>query len=88
MANRDRIVVKTYGRGSFLGLLSPLIAYLMAARGMCGWEDSTFRAMEKDAVDMAQLGYRIASTEEATIPVFGVASYKVTYERIDPSRSN
>jgi hypothetical protein len=84
MARRERIVVKTYGRGSFLGLLSPLIAYFMAARGMHGWEDSTRRAMEKDAVEMARRGYRIVSNQEAALPVFGMAAYKVTYELIDP----
>jgi hypothetical protein len=82
-ATRDRIVVKSYGRASFLGLLSPLLAFFMAERGMRGWEDSTRRAMEKDAVDMARRGYRIVSTEEAAMPVFGMASYKVTYELTD-----
>jgi hypothetical protein len=83
-ATRDRVVVRTYGRGSFLGLLSPLLALFMAERGMRGWADSTRRAMEKDAVDMAGRGYRIVSTEEAAMPAFGMASYKVTYELMDP----
>jgi hypothetical protein len=83
MQRQNRTAVKTYGRGSFLGLLSPLLAYFMAARGMNGWERSTVQAMEKDAVEMARRGYRIVSTEETALPVFGMASYKVTYELID-----
>jgi hypothetical protein len=55
----------------------------MAERGMRGWEHATRRAMEKDAVEMSRRGYRIASTEEAALPVFGMASYKVTYELMD-----
>jgi hypothetical protein len=82
-----RVVVRTYGRGSFLGLLSPILAYVMAAAGMRGWEDSAARTMEKDAIEMSRRGYRIASTEEATLPVFGIASYKVTYELIEPQPS-
>lgn len=80
-------VVRTYGRGSFLGLLSPVLAYVMAAAGMRGWQDSAARAMEKDAIEMARQGYRIASTEEAALPVFGISSYTVTYELIEPPPS-
>jgi hypothetical protein len=84
MAEPQRTIVKTYGRGSFLGLLSPLLAMFMAGRGMHGWRDSTVRAMEADASEMLRRGYRISSTEEATLPAFGASSFKVTYERIDP----
>jgi hypothetical protein len=80
-----RTVVKTYGRGSFLGLLSPFLAYVMTAQGMRGWEESAVRAMEQDAIDMSRRGYRIASTEEAAIPILGIASYRVTYELADPA---
>jgi hypothetical protein len=82
-----RVIVRTYGRGSFLGLLSPLLAYVMAAAGTRGWQDSTAQAMEKDAIELGRQGYRVASTEEATLPVFGIASYKVTYELIEPPGS-
>jgi hypothetical protein len=77
-----RIVVKRYGRGSFLGLLSPLLALFMSEQGMHGWEDATMRAMEADATEMARQGYRIVSTEEAKLPALGISSYKVTYELI------
>jgi hypothetical protein len=37
---RRRVIVKTYGRGSLLGLLSIPFAFLMASRGMHGWQES------------------------------------------------
>jgi hypothetical protein len=76
-------VVKTYGRGSFLGLLSPLIAFLMARLGMHGWQQSAMRDMEDDAVAMARQGYRVASSDEVGIPALGIIAYRVTYERMD-----
>jgi hypothetical protein len=76
-------VVKTYGRGSFLGLLSPLIAFLMARQGMNGWQQSAIRGMEDDAVAMARQGYRVASSDEVGIPLLGIIAYRVTYELMD-----
>jgi hypothetical protein len=75
-------IVKTYGRGSFLGLLSPLIAFLMARQGMHGWKQSAIRDMEDDAVAMARQGYRVASSDEVGIPLLGIVAYRVTYERM------
>src|SRR6266496_6843334 len=54
---RRPTVVKTYGAGGFLGLLSPLLAFLMARKGMNGWQQSALREMEDDAVAMARQGY-------------------------------
>jgi hypothetical protein len=71
---KQRTLVKTYGRGSFLGLVSPLLAYVMAARGMHGWEDWSRRAMETDAVKMARRGYRVASIRLDTRPAAGLRS--------------
>jgi hypothetical protein len=51
------IVVKTYGRGSLLGLLSLPFAFLMASRGMNGWQESAAGDMEDGAVAMAGRGY-------------------------------
>jgi hypothetical protein len=82
-ATPKHIVVKTYGRGGFLGLLSPLLAFFMASRGMNGWQQSAIREMEEDAVAMARRGYRIVSTQEFGIPLFGIIAYKVTYELVD-----
>jgi hypothetical protein len=76
-------VVKTYGRGSFLGLLSPLIAFVMARLGMHGWQQSAMRDMEDDAVAMARQGYRVASSDEVGIPLLGIIAYRVTYERTE-----
>jgi hypothetical protein len=78
-----RVITKTYGRGSFLGLLSLPFAFLMASRGMRGWQESAARAMEDDAVEMARQGYRITSSNEYGWPIFGITYYKVTYERVD-----
>jgi len=84
MEESKRIVVKRYGRGSLLGVLSPILAFFMASQGMRGWEESSLRAMEKDAVKMAKLGYRVVSSDAYGFPPFGIASYKVTYELIEP----
>ena len=83
----DRTVVRTYGRGSVLGFLSPLLAYFMAARGMNGWEQSAERNMERDALAMAQRGYRVVSADQYRMPLFGIAYFKVRYELRDPASS-
>jgi hypothetical protein len=76
-------VVKTHGRGSFLGLLSPLLAFLMARQGMDGWQQSAMREMEDDGVAMARNGYRVVSSDEVGFPLLGIIAYRVTYERMD-----
>jgi hypothetical protein len=81
--NQARTVVRTYGRGSVLGLISPILAFFMASRGMDGWRQSAVRDMEKDMVAMARRGYRVAATEEREIPPFGISWYRVTYELAD-----
>ena len=85
-ATPKRIVVKTYGRGSFSGLMSPILAALMASRGMNGWQQSAVRDMDRDAVAMARRGYRVVSSEEYRIPLFGMTYCKVTYERVDQAK--
>ena len=77
-----RVIVKSYGRGSLLGVLSLPFALLMASRGMRGWQDAAIREMEDDAVVMARRGFRVVSTEEHGMPVFGITYYKVTYELV------
>lgn len=84
--NKHRVVVRTYGRGGLLGLLSPLLAYFMAARGMNGWQQTARRQMEDDAVAMARRGYRVASSDECVVPLFGITYYRVTYEPVDQPR--
>jgi hypothetical protein len=78
-----RVIVRTYGRGSFLGLASPILAAFMASMGMRGWQESAARDMERDAVEMSRQGYRIVSSEELGYPRFGATYFKVTYERAD-----
>lgn len=79
-AHAERIV-RRYGMGSLLAVLSLPMAMIMAARGMDGWQRSTLLAMEKDVIDLQRQGFRVISTDERTVPVFGVAYYVVTYER-------
>lgn len=74
-------MTRIYGRGSLLGLLAPLLAYIMAAAGMRGWEEVARRQMEDDANRMARLGYRIETTEEVRLAAFGIVYYRVTYRR-------
>lgn len=76
----DRIV-KLYGLGSLMGAWSLLIAYVMAAGGMHGWRDAAIRDMEKDAIELGKRGYRVVSSNEYTLPLFGLGYFKVTYER-------
>ena len=66
-------------------MLSLPFAYLMAQRGMHGWQDAALRAMEDDAVAMARQGYRVASSAEYGMPMFGITHYKVIYELVDPT---
>jgi hypothetical protein len=75
------VVVKTYGRGSFLGLLSIPFAFVMASLGMNGWHKTAAQDMEDDAVAMSKLGYRVVSSQEFGWPFLGITYYKVTYER-------
>jgi hypothetical protein len=82
---RRRVIVKTYGRGSLLGLLSIPFAFLMASRGMHGWQESAARDMEDDAVAMARQGYRVVASGEYGMPRLGITYYKVTYQLVERS---
>ena len=85
---RKRIVVKEYGRDSFLGLANPILTFL--AMGALGKRDRpgpparVVAKMEKDAIDMDRAGYRIVSTQEYERATFGISYLKVTYELVDP----
>jgi len=79
------VVVKTYGRGSLLGLLSLPFAFLMASRGMNGWQASAARDMEDDAVTMARRGYRVVASGEYGFPRLGITYYRVTYQLVERS---
>ncbi len=76
----QRTIVKTYGLGSLLGVLSLPIAFVMARAGMRGWEDSAAQAMQKDVAAMTARGYRVVSADEYAVPAFGFVYFKVRYE--------
>ena len=85
-AKPKRIVVKTYGRDSLLGLLSPLLSAVLVSLGREGLrlksEAQVAREMQKDAEVMAGNGYRIVSSEHFEIARFGMAYEKVTFEMV------
>jgi hypothetical protein len=78
-----RLVVRTYGRDSLIGLLSPLLALVVRAFGMqlrLNSEDQVRLEMEQDAVAMTRKGYRVASSEQFEIQPLGIVWHRVTYE--------
>jgi hypothetical protein len=83
-----RTVVKTYGRWSFLGLISPLLAVLyvgkLRSEGRLASEDP---AVIHDMAEMARKGYRVVSMETYELPVFGIDYRKVTFERAEDPAS-
>jgi hypothetical protein len=81
--SKPSVIVKTYGHGSLLGLLSVPFAFLVASRGMHGWQQSAARDMEDDAVAMARQGYRVVASGEYGIPLLGITYFKMTYQLVD-----
>lgn len=80
----QRVIVKEYGRGSFLALISPLLSFFMANRGMNGWQQRVAHEMELDAQAMLNRGYHIVSSREYEMPILGITYHKVTYELSEP----
>lgn len=83
-----RVIVKEYGRGSFLAVLSPLLSFFMANRGMNGWQQRVARDMERDAQEMLSRGYRIVDSRDYEMPILGITYCKVTYELVDPPNAS
>jgi len=82
-----RTVVKVYGPGSFLGLMNPIMTSLMVSLGLWEARESELtQAMEQDAQQMANQGYRILSTQELRWPLLGFPYLRVTYELIGGPR--
>ena len=81
---RQRVVVKTYGAWTFLGLISPLLTALFIARirpqGHLAADDP---AMLRDAEEMAKLGYQVVGFQQYELPIFGIDFRKVTYRWMD-----
>ena len=74
-------IIRRYGMGSLLAVLSLPIAAFMSALGMNGWQQTAILDMEKDSVALARQGFRMTSSEEHAVPLFGVVYYTATYER-------
>ena len=84
-SERQRIVVKEYGRNSFLAVAVPLIALLVGRQGMERRQQAQALEMEKDAGLMLNKGYRIVSSQQYMLPMLSISYWKVTYELIDPA---
>ena len=83
-----RVVVRTYGRDSLVGLLNPLLALMVRAFGMqlrFRSEDQVRLEMERDAIAMIRRGYRVASSEQFEMQPFGIVWHRVTYELVEAS---
>lgn len=81
--SKPQRLVKHYGRGSLLAVLSLPVAWFMASRGASGWQEKAQGDMEKDADEMIRKGYRVVSTEERRVPAFGMYWLDVTFELVD-----
>jgi hypothetical protein len=84
-ARPQSIVVRTYGRGSLLGLIQPLFAWLMAQAGLHGWEQSARADMERDAQAMLRRGYRVTAVDEYALAPFAITWFRVTYVLDSPA---
>ncbi len=85
-AKRRRVVVRSYGRDSLLGLVNPLLALIVRTFGLqlrLRSEDRVLLEMERDQVAMIRQGYRIVASEQFEMPPFGITWYRVTYELAD-----
>jgi hypothetical protein len=77
----SRTITRTYGRGSFLAFLSPLLAMFAARQGLDGWAQIAAQDMQRDALAMQDRGYRVVSAEEFAIPLLGITWFRVVYAR-------
>ncbi len=87
-----RTVVKSYGRDSLLLWINPLLSAVQTSLGLrvgLRSQAEVLDRMQKDALAMADRGYRVVSTDEYELPVILApgqrASYfRVTYELAKP----
>ncbi|HXX60013.1 MAG TPA: hypothetical protein VEI48_01835 [Candidatus Sulfotelmatobacter sp.] len=85
-------VVKAYGRDSLLIWINPVISAMQASLGLrvgLRSEAEVLDKMERDALAMADRGYRIVASDRYDLPVVLAAGrratyYRVTYELIKP----
>ena len=89
-AKRKRVVVKEYGRDSFLGLMNPLLTFfILGARNATArtkYQARLIEKMEDDSVAMQRLGYRVVSSQEYERSALGITYYKVTYKLVEPPK--
>ena len=73
-----RVIVKEYGRDTFLGLLNQLLTlFVLGPLGIEGAAELQARVaepMEKDAAEMLRHGYRIAATQEYERPALAASA--------------
>ncbi|MGZ6265641.1 MAG: hypothetical protein ACXWN4_01875 [Candidatus Limnocylindrales bacterium] len=89
-AKPRRVVVREYGRDSFLGLLNPLMTFLILgarnATARTNYRARLIEKMEDDSVEVRRLGYRVVSSREYERPALGITYFKVTYELVQPPK--
>ena len=89
-AKPKRVVIKEYGRDSFLGLINPIMTFMiLGGRGAnyrSNYQDRLLQKMQDDAAEMAGHGYRIVSSREYERPALGISYFKVTYELVEPPK--
>ena len=89
-AKPKRVVVKDYGRDSFLGLINPLLTFfILGARNATARRNYQARLIEKmeaDSVEMQRLGYRVVSSREYERSALGINYLNVTYELVEPPK--
>jgi hypothetical protein len=89
-AKPKRVVVREYGRDSFLGLINPpMTFFILGARNATArtsYQARLIEKMEDDSVEMQRLGYRVASSREYERPALGITYFKVTYELVEPPK--
>ncbi len=84
----QRIVVKEYGRDSFLGLINPIMTFFILGgrnpNARSAYQLRLEEKMESDAIAMSRRGYRVVSSREYERRALGITYYKVTYELTQP----
>ena len=87
-----RTVVKSYGRDSLLVWINPVLSAMQASLGIrvgLRSQAEVLDRMRKDALAMADRGYRVVSSDEYDLPIIlapgrRASYYRVTYELIQP----
>jgi hypothetical protein len=82
---RKRVIVRWYGRWTFLGFLSPLLTVIMMSRlDPTARIEAEDRAVMADVAEMAGKGYRVAQFQRYEMPLLGIDYRTVTFELVSP----